>query len=339
MMTPRGLLKTFVKRLRQVAKRATVVIAAITLPQICVAEGAFVSVGSGSAGGVYYKVSKSLCGLVNRELSGREVWCSPEATPGSVYNLQRLRTGELDFALVQSDVQFYAFTGSNAWLGNAFPGLRSVLSLHQELVTVLAPADSAIDSLGGLKGRRFNIGSAGSGTRATWDALEGSLGWSADAGVRKLAVKPDAAPSMLCGGDLDAILLLVGHPSPFVQRHLSSCGMKFVAMDGPQIDSFVSTHPYYERGAIQASAYGTDRDVPTFGVRATLVTAAHIEDKLVYALAKAVLSNLEEFKMLAPALRSLQASQAMEVGLTAPLHPGAERAFRELGISRGAAVR
>jgi uncharacterized protein len=276
---------------------------------------------------------------VNRELTGREVWCSPEATPGSVYNLQRLRAGELDFAIVQSDVQFYAFTGSKAWLGNALSGLRSVLSLHQELVTVLAPADSAIDSLGGRKGRRFNIGTAGSGTRATWDALEGSLGWSANEGVRKLAVKPDTAPNMLCSGDLDAILLLVGHPFGFCAQTPVQCRMKFVAIDGSQVDSFVSTHPYYERGAIQASAYATDRDIPTFGVRATLVTAANIEDKLVYALAKAVLTNLEEFETLAPALRTLQASQAMKEGLTAPLHPGAERAFRELGIERGAAVR
>jgi uncharacterized protein len=280
-MTPRRLPKTFFRLLRQVAEKATVAIAAITLPQICAAEGTFVSVGSGAAGGVYYRVSKSLCGLVNREPSGREVWCSPEATPGSVYNLQRLRTGELDFAIVQSDVQFYAFTGSKAWLGNAFSGLRSVLSLHQELVTVLAPADSAIDSLGGLKGRRVNVGSAGSGTRATWDALEGSLGWNADEGVRRLAVKPDVAPNKMCAGELDAVLLLVGHPSTFVQKHLSSCRMKFVAIDGPQIDSFVSTHPYYERGAIQASAYATDRDIPTFGVRATLVTAANIEQACV----------------------------------------------------------
>jgi uncharacterized protein len=313
-------------------------LATVAFPGTSLCDGLFVSVGSGASSGVYYKVAKALCALVNRDPPATGIWCSPEATPGSVYNLQRLKSGELDFAIVQSDVQFDAFTGNDAWAGNAFKKLRSVLSLHPELMTIIARSGSGIEDLNGLRRRRLNVGSFGSGTRATWDALESSLGWEPDAGVRKSALKPDATTNLLCTGDLDASLLLVGHPSAFVQRQISTCRTTLVALDGAQIDRFLSGHPYYQRGMIAASTYGLEHDVQTFGVKATLVTSADVEDKVVFALVKAVLSNFEEFKRSVPALETLQVSQLMKEALTAPLHPGAQRGSQEPKLERGAAV-
>jgi TRAP transporter TAXI family solute receptor len=313
-------------------------LAVVTLPANCGAQDTFISVGSGASSGLYYTLSKALCGLVNRDQAASGVWCSPEATPGSVYNLQRLRSGELDLAIIQSDVQFQAFMGRNAWAGNATASLRSVLSLYPELVTVIARADSGIRDLSGLKARRFNVGALGSGTRATWDALEGSLGWDADTNARKSTLKPETAMDRLCSGELDANLLLVGHPSSFVKKQLSACRATLVPLDGVQIDSFVSRHPYYRRGTIPASAYGTETDVPTFGVTATLVTTAGVADKVIYAVVKAAITNFDEFKSLAPALQSMHGSQVMRQVQTAPLHPGAARAFQDLGMDGRAAI-
>jgi TRAP transporter TAXI family solute receptor len=198
-------------------------LATVAFPGASLCDGLFASVGSGASSGVYYKVAKALCALVNRDPPAIGIWCSPEATPRSVYNLQRLKSRGLDFAIVESDVQFDAFTGNDAWTGNAFKKLRSVLSLHPELMTIIARSGAGIADLNGLRRRRLNIGSFGSGTRATWDALENSLGWEPDAGVRKSALKPDATTNLLCSGDLDASLLLVEHPSAFVQRQISTC--------------------------------------------------------------------------------------------------------------------
>ncbi len=122
-------------------------------------------------------MGKAICQIVNRDLRTHGVRCSPEATPGSVYNIGAIQSGELEFAIVQSDVQFAAYKGDGVWTGKAFPDLRSVLSLYPELVTVIARADSHIQELAGLAGRRVNVGSPGSGTRATWDAIEAELGW------------------------------------------------------------------------------------------------------------------------------------------------------------------
>src|SRR6478735_3981456 len=188
---------------RLLACIAMVTLMTASIPGASLCDELFVSVGSGASSGVYYRVAKALCALMNRDPPATGIWCSPEATPGSVYNLQRLKSGELDFAIVQSDVQFYAFTGKDAWAGNAFEKLRSVLSLHPELMTIIARTGSGIEDLNGLSRRRLNVGSFGSGTRATWDALESSLGWVPDAGVRKSALKPDATTNLLCSGDLD----------------------------------------------------------------------------------------------------------------------------------------
>jgi TRAP transporter TAXI family solute receptor len=322
------------RRQSKLIAAVAIAFATVVFPMLCSAKDAFVSVGSGPSSGEYYKISKALCGLVNRDVSNAGVWCSPEATPGSVYNLQRLRSGELDFGIVQSDVQSFAYIGSDAWADNAFESLRSVLTLHSELMTVLTHAGSGIQDLSGLKGRRLNVGSLGSGTRATWDALARGLAWDQEASVRKSTLRLDAAKNLLCSGGLDASLMLVGHPSSLVQNQLSACRANLIPLHGPEIDRFISRHPYYERGTIKASTYETQHDVPTFGVRATLVTSAVLDDDVVYALVKAVMTNFEEFKNLVPVLEHLHSGQMLREALTAPLHPGAERAFRELGIER-----
>ena len=127
----------------------------------------FASVGTGELNGIYYPVGKAICQIVNRDLSTHGVRCSPETTPGSVYNVRAIQSGELEFGIVQSDVNFDAYKGQGAWVGRPFGDMRSVLSLYPELVIVMARAESHIDELAALKGRRVNVGSRGTGTRAT----------------------------------------------------------------------------------------------------------------------------------------------------------------------------
>jgi TRAP transporter TAXI family solute receptor len=118
----------------------------------------FASVGTGELNGVYYPVGKAICQIVNGDLSMHGVRCSPEATPGSVYNISAIQSGELEFGIVQSDVQFAAYKGEGAWIGRPFTALRSVVSLYPELVTVITRADSHIQDLAGLAGRRVKCG-------------------------------------------------------------------------------------------------------------------------------------------------------------------------------------
>ncbi|MBV9198135.1 MAG: TAXI family TRAP transporter solute-binding subunit [Alphaproteobacteria bacterium] len=292
----------------------------------------FASIGTGELNGIYFPVTKAICEIVNQDLPKYGVRCSPEATPGSVYNIEALRTGELEFAVVQSDVQFAAYNGEDRWTGGSFRGLRSVLSLYPELVTVVARSDSHIRELAGLAGRRLNVGARGSGTRATWDAIEAQLGWKDEERVHPTELKPEATTSALCTGTIDANLLIVGHPSPVVAKQLAACATNLVAITGPAVDKLVHDHRYYQRGTIPASLYGIAADVPTFGGRATLVTSASTDGRVVAIIARAVLTHLAELRALHPVLAGLRTREMINDGLTAPLHPAAEQVYKELGL-------
>ena len=182
----------------------------------------FASIGTGELNGIYYPVGKAICQIVNQDLRTHGIRCSPETTPGSVYNINALRSGELEFAIVQSDVQFAAYSGAGDWIGSPFRGLRSVVSLYPELVTVMARTDSQIRDLSGLAGRRVNVGGQGSGTRATWDAIEAALGW-------RDGVEIETVPLQIQNRDgwLYERILQGGMPMQLVRK-----------VDGPRFDRF-----------------------------------------------------------------------------------------------------
>jgi uncharacterized protein len=282
--------------------------------------------------GVYYPVGKAICRIVNRDLPTYGVRCSPEATPGSVYNIKAIGSGELEFGIVQSDTEFEAYNGEGRWVGTPVRSLRSVMSLYPELVTVVARAPLHIEDLAGLKGRRVTIGVRGSGTRVTWHAIEKVLGWSDDERVRPAELRGDAIASALCSGAIDASVEMVGHPSASVTAERGACATNFVSITGPAIDKLVGAHPYFRRGPIPAEIYGTAADVPTFGVRAVLVTSAATDARVVAAVAKAVLTDVAELRDLHPALARLKPSEMINDGLMTPLHPAAAELYKKFGL-------
>ena len=309
----------------------TSVVAVVPVPARAGAE-VFASIGTGETNGIYYPVGKSICQIVNRDLTTHGVRCSPEATPGSVYNLTAIQSGELEFGIVQSDVQFAAYKGEGVWIGRPFIGLRSVLSLYPELVTMMVRADSRMQGLTGLAGRRVNVGSQGTGTRATWDAIEAELGWRDEERERPVEMRAEATTSALCRGEIDASMLIVGHPSPLVKTQQGACPINLVAINGPAIDKLLHYRLYYQRGTIHANLYGIEADVPTFGGRATLVTSESVDRRVVAVIAKAILVHVADLRALHPALARLRQRDMIINGLTAPLHPGAEQVYKELGL-------
>jgi uncharacterized protein len=236
---------------------------------------------------------------------------------------------------VQSDVQFAAYRGNGAWNGGPVPALRSVLSLYPELVTIIARADAKfanIQVLSDLAGKRVNVGGRGTGTQATWDIIAAEIGLGEDRDTRLTELKAAEAASALCGGAIDANLLIVGHPSPLVLSQLASCPSNFVAIEGQFVDRLVKANPFYVQGAIPAALYGIAADIPTFGSRAILVTSASADTRVVAAMAKAILAHVAELRAVHPALAGLRAEEMITLGLTAPLHPAAAAVYKEAGL-------
>ena len=193
-----------------------------------------------------------------------------------------------------------------------------------------ARADANIHVAADLFGKRINVGSEGTGTRATWDAAAAEIGQREDMPI-VAELKASETTQALCSGAIDANLLIVGHPSPLVSSQLAACPTNLVGVTGSIVDKLLHTFPFYVRGSIPGELYGLSGDVSTFGSRATLITSASTDDR-VAALAKAILTHIAELRSLHPALSGLRAEDMITQGLTLPLHPAAARVYKELGL-------
>jgi hypothetical protein len=298
-------------------------------------EDQFITIGTGGVTGVYYPAGGAICRLVNADRQEHGIRCSVESTGGSVYNVNTMRQGELDFGIVQSDVQYNALKGLGAEFEGQgpFAGLRAVFALHPEPFTLLARADSAIATFDDLKGERVNVSNPGSGSRATFEVLMDAKGWNMDDFALASELKSAEQSSALADNNVDAIAFIVGHPNGSIQEATTTVDANLIPVSGPEVDALVDKNPYFSKAVIPGGMYpGNPDDVETFGVRATFVTRADVSDEAVYQVVKAVFENFEDFKKLHPAFALLDKEEIVTGGLSAPLHPGAERYFKEAGL-------
>ncbi len=293
----------------------------------------FISIGTGGVTGVYYPTGGAICRLVNRERKEHGIRCAVESTGGSVYNINTIKAGELEFGVAQSDWQFHAFNGTSKFADNPFPEVRAMFSVHPEPFTLLVRGDSGITSFEGLKGKRVNVGNPGSGQRATTEVVMAAFGMTMDDFALATEYKGSEMAKQICDDNIDAMIYTIGHPAAAIKEATTTCDVKLVSVEGAPIEKLVSDNPYYRVATIPAGMYaGNDADTTTFGVGATFVTSANVSDDVAYVVAKAVLSNLDDFRGLHPAFANLDAKQMIADGLSAPLHPGAEKAYKELGL-------
>jgi TRAP transporter TAXI family solute receptor len=295
----------------------------------------FITIGTGGVTGVYYPAGGAICRLVNKDRGEHGIRCSVESTGGSVYNVNTIRAGELDMGIVQSDVQYNALKGEGQEFEGAgpFEELRAVFSMHPEPFTVVARADSGIESFDDLKGKRVNVGNPGSGQRSTMEVLMDAKGWTMDDFALASELKSAEQAQALADNKIDAICFTVGHPSGTIQEATTTVDAKLISVAGPEVDQLVGSNPFYTKAVIPGGMYrGTDDDVETFGVRATFVTSSEVPDEVIYEVVKAVFENFEDFKKLHPAFASLEKEEMIESALSAPLHPGAEKYYKEAGL-------
>lgn len=298
------------------------------------AEPRLVRTGTGSLAGLYFPVGVALCRLVNQHRPQTGLRCAAQPSAGSVQNIRDLRAGVYDLALAQSDNQQQALQGTGPFADQGpFGDLRAVMALYPEPLTIVARADAGIASLADLKGKRVAIGAPGSGQRALMDGLVGALGWT----IADFAAAPETPPEQLsralCSGAIDAFVQAVGHPALVILAATSDCDAHLVPAAGPVVDRLVADNPAYVVATIPGGLYrGNPDPVPTFGVGATLVTRADVPDAEIYAITRAIFTDLATLRGLNPALAGLDAKAMASDGLTAPLHPGAERYYREAGL-------
>ena len=303
----------------------------VSLP--AAAQQKFVTIGTGGVTGVYYAAGGAICRLVNKDRSKHGIRCSVESTGGSVFNVNTIKAGELDFGFAQSDVQFNAIKGQGQYKdAGAYGDLRAVFSVHPEPFTVVARKEANVKSFADFKGKRFNVGNPGSGTRASMEELLAAMNWKLSDFSLASELKADEHGPALCDGKIDGFFYGVGHPSANIQDPTTSCGAQLIPITGPAVDKLVADKPYYAKVAIPGGLYPNNPNATeTYGVLATVVSSVKVPNETVYQVVKAVFDNFEEFKKLHPALAHLKPENMIKDGLSAPLHEGAVRYYKEKG--------
>ena len=297
------------------------------------AQQKYITIGTGGVTGVYYAAGGAICRLVNKDRKTHGIRCSVESTGGSVFNINTIKAGELDMGVAQSDVHFNATKGvAQFQKDGAYSDLRAVMSLHPEPFTVLARKEANAKSFADFKGKRFNIGNPGSGTQASMLELLGALGWKTQDFSLASELKADEHGPALCDGKIDGFFYAVGHPSANIQDPTTTCGAKLVPLTGPAIEKLVKERSYYAKATIPGGLYPNNpQATETYGVLATFVSSSKVPADTIYAVVKAVFDNFDEFKKLHPALANLKAESMIQDGLSAPLHDGAVRYYKEKG--------
>ncbi len=295
----------------------------------------YVTIGTGAVTGLYYPTGGAIARMINARSDSLGLKATVESTAGSVYNVNAVMSGDLEFGVVQSDRQYQAWHGLVEWAETGpQAGLRSVFSIHPESVTLIASVESGITRIEELRGRRVNIGNPGSGPLGNARDALAAFGISQDE-IQAEYVKAVEAPGLLQDERIDAFFYTVGHPNGNIKEATSGrIKVRIIPIIGPAVDNLVATHPYYTRAIVPIEHYPNaenTEDIPSFGVRGTFLTSAAVSEELVYAVTRMIFENFEEFRGLHPAYAMLT-RESMLTGLTAPVHPGALRYYRESGL-------
>ena len=297
-------------------------------------KATFVTIGTGGITGVYYPTGGAIARIVNKKKDEYGIRCTVESTGGSVFNVNAIMAGDLEFGVVQSDRQYQAINGLAEWADKGKQeDLRAVFSIHPESITLVASVDSGVMDIKDLKGKRVNIGNPGSGQRQnSIDALN-AAGIDVDKDIVAEGVKAAEAPGLLQDGRIDAFFYTVGHPSGAIKEATAGATkVRFVTISG--IEKLLAEYPYYAKSFVPIKLYPgavNKQDADTFGVKATFVTSAKVPDNVVYAVTKEVFENFDSFKKLHPAYQVLTKEGMLE-GLSAPIHPGAMKYYQEAGL-------
>jgi TRAP transporter TAXI family solute receptor len=310
---------------------AAAVLAASTLG--AAAAERTVTIGTGGETGVYFVVGQSIAKLVNAGTAAHGLRVEAPSTAGSIANISAVAAGEIEMGIAQSDWQFHAYNGTSQFEGKQVGDLRAMFSVHAEPFTIVARQGTGIETFDDLRGRRVNVGNPGSGQYATMQVVLAAKGWTLGDFALASELPPAEQSAALCAGEVEAIVYTVGHPNGSIHEATAFCDSQLVPVTGAGIDTLVDANPFYAHAMVPRGLYasGNEQDTPTFGVRATVVTSAAVPDDVVYGIVKAVFDGFPAFRKMHPAFETLEPEAMLRDGLSAPLHPGALRYYRERG--------
>ena len=315
-------------------------------------ETHYFRIGTAATGGSFFQIGGIVATAISSPAEGpdcehggscgvRGLVAVAQATPGSVENLRLINDGQIESGFSQADLAGWAYKGIADFAASGpLPKLRAIASLFPEAAHLVVRADSPVHSLSNLAGKRVSLGEAGSGTAADAKVLLAAAGIG-EADLKREYLRPGPAAEQLKSGSIDALFLVGGAPIPAIRDLAASTPIRLVALDGPIVDTLKKDFGFYHGAVIPAGTYpGLDSDTPTLGFYALWLVNADIDTDLVYAMCKA-LWNEGTAKLLGKLDRGEQRIRLDRAltGVSVPLHPGAERFYREAGLPVDSAPR
>lgn len=287
-----------------------------------------ISIGTGGTGGVYYPLGVGMAELINRHIPG--VTANAEVTGASIENSRRVGMGEMEFGIANADALYFAWAGQPPF-ERKFP-LLAVASLYPSTMQIAVLRESGIRSIRDLAGKRVSVGPPGGATRVMAENILKEYGILGS--VREVDLSFTESVDAMKDRTLDGAFVLAGVPAAALVELATTQNALFLPIDAPQIEALLKKYPYYSRQTIPARVYrGQDREVPSIGVENVLFARADLDPELVYRVTRVIFSNLDYLVSIHPIAAQISASRAVVVPI--PLHPGAERYFREVGALSG----
>jgi TRAP transporter TAXI family solute receptor len=307
-------------------------------------EMRFFRIGTGGVSGTYYPIGGLIADIISNPPGARPcekggscgvpgLVAIAQSSNGSVANVDAIASGALESGFVQSDVAHWAYTGTGIYEGQGeIENLRAITNLYPESIHVVARKDAGIGSVRDLEGKRVSLDEPGSGTLVDARIILEAFGLTED-DLSASYVKPSRAISMIDDGQLDAFFIVAGYPTASVLDLCASSGCELVPIGGPEVGALLERYPFFARDVIPAGTYSGVGETNTVSVGAQWVVGAEVDEELVYGITKA-LWHENARKLLEDGHakgRAITLATALD-GIAIPLHPGAERYYREAGL-------
>jgi len=294
------------------------------------AQKKYVSIASGWVVGVYFPLAGAISRIAHEKLP--DIKITVESSGASVANAKLIASGDADMAILQNDIALYALQGIKPMFDKPVPNIRGMTALYPEHCQIHARKDAKIASVRDLKGKRVAVGPLGSGTEQnTIQILEAyGLKFEDLAKVERLTAAESG--DYLKDGRIDAAFYTTGVGASAIVDPAITVDSMIVPIDGAQADALVKKYPFYSKDKVPAGIYkGVDRDVPTVAVLAILVVKAELDADMVYRITKAIFENIRTIETAHAKGKEVKLEKAL-IGMPIPLHPGAEKFFKEKGI-------
>jgi uncharacterized protein len=307
-------------------------------------EMRFFRIGTGGVAATYYPVGGLIADIISNPPGARPcerggscgvpgLVAIAQSSNGSVANVNDIASGALESGFVQSDVAHWAYTGSGIYEGEGkVENLRAIAGLYPESIHFVTRKDAGIESISDLKGKRISLDEQGSGTLVDARIILQAYGLTED-DVQAEYIKPSPAVAKIQAGELDAFVITAGYPVGSVAELCAGAGCEIVPIDGPEVDQLIKTYPFFQKDVIPAGTYEGVKETPTVSVGAQWVVGEEVDEELVYGITKALWH--ENARHLLDSGHSKASAITLETalnGIGIPLHPGAKRYYREVGL-------